>query len=177
MKKPISIVLLLCMIVSLFTGIVFAVEETPQPEETVAAEKLPEEAAAEEAETEAPDAEAAEAEAEETEPAAEPAETEVPEETEAPELSIGEALKSVWNAKLFVAPNADAGLTGRVAVKLDLLKLTGTLYLPGKADASALCFSWDDPNVTITKDDVSYASGTAPVAPAGESVTYTVTCG
>ena len=61
-------------------------------------------------------------------------------------------------------------------MKLDLLKHLGTLYLPGKADVSRLCFSWDDPAVTVKADDEVYESGTAPVPAAGESRTYQIVC-
>ena len=153
MKKPISIVLLLCMLAALFSGMTFAVEETPQPEETVPVE--------------APAAETAEAAepAEEAETAAPEAETAAP---AAEDPSLRDSLDAVWNKRLYVAPNEAAGLTGKILVKLDLLKSVGTLYLPGKADVSKLCLSWDDPAVTLKKDDMVYQSGTAPVPAAGE---------
>ena len=155
MKKPISIVLLLCMLVALFSGMTFAVEETPQPEETVPVE--------------APAAETAEAAepAEEAETAAPEAETAAP---AAEDPSLRDSLDAVWNKRLYVAATPKAGLTGKVSVKLDLLKSVGTLYLPGKADVSALRLSWDDPAVTVQKDGVVYQSGTAPIPAKGERV-------
>ena len=162
MKKPISIVLLLCMLVALFSGMTFAVEETPQPEETVSVE--------------APAAETAEAAepAEEAETAAPEAETTAP---AAEDPSLRDSLDAVWNKRLYVAPTPDAGLTGKILVKLDLLKSVGTLYLPGKADVSKLCLSWDDPAVTLKKDDVVYQSGTAPIPAAGERAVYQIAKG
>ena len=128
MKKPFSIVLLLCMLVTLFSGMTFAVEESPQPEETVPVEETV-------SETAEPAAEAAEPaeEAETAEPAEEPAAP----ETEDP--SLRDSLDAVWNKRLYVAPNKDAKLNGKVSVKLDLLHSVGTLYLHGKADVSKLC--------------------------------------
>ena len=162
MKKPISIVLLLCMLVALFSGMTFAVEETPQPEETVPVE--------------APAAETAEAAepAEEAETAAPEAETAAP---AAEDPSLRDSLDAVWNKRLYVAPNEAAGLTGKILVKLDLLKSVGTLYLPDKADVSKLCLSWDDPAVTLKKDDVVYQSGTAPIPAAGERAVYQIAKG
>ena len=52
MKKSISIVLLLCMLVTLFSGMSFAIDEPQQPEQTAAVEEI------------APEAEAAETDAE-----------------------------------------------------------------------------------------------------------------
>ena len=169
MKKPISIVLLLCMLVTLFSGMTFAVEDPAQPDESAQVAEIASETAeeaAEAAETEA--AEAVEAEAAE----ADAAETEAPEAAEEP--SLRDSLETVWQKPLYVAPNAEAGLTGKVVVKLDLLKHLGTLYLPGKAEVSRLCFSWDDPAVTVKADGTVYESGTAPVPAAGESRTYQI---
>ena len=169
MKKPISIVLLLCMLVTLFSGMTFAVEDPAQPDESAQVAEIASETAeeaAEAAETEA--AEAVEAESAE----ADAAETEAPEAAEEP--SLRDSLEAVWQKPLYVAPNAEAGLTGKVVVKLDLLKHLGTLYLPGKADVSRLCFSWDDPAVTVKADGEVYESGTAPVPAAGESRTYQI---
>ena len=75
---------------------------------------------------------------------------------------------------LYVAPNPGAGLDGRVSVSADLLGGSGTLYLPGKAAADKLCFSWDDASVTLSRDGVDYSSGSAPIAAENESVTYQV---
>ena len=72
MKKPISIVLLLCMLVTLFSGMSFAVDE-PQQEQTVITEEPAPDAEAAETDAEAvPELEAEAAEG--TEPAAEEAE-------------------------------------------------------------------------------------------------------
>ena len=167
MKKPISIVLLLCMLAALFSGMTFAVEQ-PQPEETIPVEETVSETAAQEP------AEAAETAAPEVE-TAEPAEEPAAPETEDP--SLRDSLDAVWNKRLFVAATPAAGLTGKVVVKLDLLKSVGTLYLPGKADVSKLCLSWDDPAVTLKKDDVVYRSGEAPIPAAGERAVYQIAKG
>ena len=143
MKRTLSLLLLLCMFVSLLPGAAFAVEETAAD-----AQVLTEAAAAEEASA---------------------AET----ETAAKESN----LKTVFSSTLFVAANADAGLAGKVVVKLDLPGAIGTLYLPGGADPSALAFSWEDTGITVSKDGVTYESGAAPIAPAGKSVTYKITKG
>ena len=86
-------------------------------------------------------------------------------------------IKTVFNAIMFVAANEDAALDGTVSVKLDTLGSTGTLYLPGKADASKLCFSWDDTGITVSRDGTVFESGTAPVAPADGSITYKISKG
>lgn len=85
-----------------------------------------------------------------------------------------EDLMSVLSSDLYVKASGEAGLDSRVIVALDLVGTSGTLYLPGKADPSKLFFSWDDPAVALVKDGQEYASGTAPVAPDGESVSYQV---
>ena len=149
MKRALSVLLLLCMFVSLLPGMAFAAEET-----VADAQAVTEAAAAEEAD--AAEVEASEASA---------------------DAAKESDLKSVFNSRLFVEANKDAGLDGRVDVKLDLIGATGTLYLPGKADASKLCFSWDAEGVTVTKDGVAYESGTAPVPAAGESAVYKISKG
>ena len=131
MKKTISLLLLVCMLVSLCSGMAFAVEDGQTA------------------------GDAAEANAE-------PSEC---------------TLTSVFNSAFYVEANASAALGGRVKVSFDALGVNGTLYLPGKVDAAGLCFSWDNTSITVSADDTVYASGTAPIAPAGESVTYKVTCG
>ena len=132
MKKTITVMLLLCMFVSLFSGMAFAVGD------------------------------------EQTTDSAAPAES-----TEAGSGSLLSVLRSAF----YVEANEDAALDGRVRVRFDLAGVNGTLYLPGKADAAQLCFSWDNAGITVSRDDVVYASGEAPVAPVGESVTYQVTSG
>ena len=166
MKKPISIVLLLCMLVGLFSGMTFAVDDPAQQEETPPVEETV-------SETEAEAVEAAEPaeEAETAEPAEEPA------APETADPSLRDSLDAVWNKRLYVAATPAAGLTGKVSVKLDLLKSIGTLYLPGKADVSNLFLSWDDPAVTLKKDGVVYQSGTAQIPAAGERAVYQITKG
>lgn len=83
-------------------------------------------------------------------------------------------LSSIFKTELYVKANEDAGLEKDVKVDMDLLGGTGTLYLPGKADASELFLSWDDSSVTLKKSKTSYASGEAPAPAAGEKVTFTI---
>ena len=128
MKKTIPLLLLLCMFVSLFSGMAFAADDSQEAVETA-------------------------------------------------QEATGSNIKSVFNSNLYVEPNADASLAARIAVKFDALGVNGTLYLPGKADAAQLHFSWDDAGITVSQDGVVYESGTAPVAPAGSSVTYKITKG
>ena len=184
--------LTLCMIVTLFSGMTLsagAVEA--ETEETTAVETvLPEgdNQAAEETEA-APDAEpteevapveeaAAEAaapaeDAEASEDAQSAEETEPAEET--PEIPEGDDwdFKAVFKVDLLVAADPELGLDGDVLVDF-VLGGIGKIYLPGKAAAEALTLSWEDPDLTLTKDDVTYQSGEAPLAPVGESVTYKV---
>ena len=173
MKKSISIVLLLCMLVTLFSGMSFAVDE-PQQEQTVITEEPAPDAEAAETDAEAaPEIEEAAAE----EAAEEPAEEAEPAAEATADPSLRDSLDAVWNKRLFVAATPEAGLTGKVVVKLDLLKSIGTLYLPGKADVSGLFLSWDDPAVTLKKDGVVYQSGTAPIPAAGKSAVYQIAKG
>ena len=107
MKKTITVMLLLCMLVSLCSGMAFAVEDGQTTEDTATAQEEPSEC----------------------------------------------ALKSVFNSAFYVEANASAALDGRVVVSFDALGVNGTLYLPGKADASELCFSWDNASITVSADD------------------------
>ena len=130
MKKTISVLLLLCLFVSLFSGMAFAVDETADAQVAAAVDDTQE-----------------------------------------------SDVKSVFNSRFYVEANDDAGLKSKVVVLFDLIGTNGTLYLPGKVDVSKLCFSWDDTGITVSKNGVAYENGAAPVAPAGESVTYKVTKG
>ena len=86
-------------------------------------------------------------------------------------------VKSVFNAQFYVNACDTAALPSSVSVLFDKLGTSGTLYLPGKTDAAQLCFSWNDAGLTVSADGTQYESGSAPVAPAGSSVTYKVTKG
>lgn len=81
---------------------------------------------------------------------------------------------SLGDVVLTVCANEDAGLGGDVAVEFNKSgnNYAGTLYLPGSADTSKLFFSWSD-GVTVADQE----SGAAPVAAAGQSVSYTVSFG
>ena len=143
MKKILSLLLTLCLILSLTSVAVLAAEGDPVEEPAAAA--VTEEAPADDASAE--------------------------------EAAPGEKksdLKSVFRSELYVEANEDAGLAGDVKVDLDLLGSTGTLYLPGKVDASQLCFAWDDDSITVSKNGEVFESGTAPVAAPGKSVTYKI---
>ena len=80
----------------------------------------------------------------------------------------------VFNANMYVAPNAAAGLSGTVRVDYDTIRTFGTLYLPGGVDASQLRLSWDDADITVSVGGVVYASGTAPIPAVGGKATYKI---
>ena len=145
MKKTLSLILALCLILSLTSVAALAAEGDP-------AEEVPAAAVTEEMTAEEPAAE---------EEAAEPGEKK-------------SDLKSVFRSELYVKENEDAGLKSNIKVDLDLLGSTGNLYLPGNVDASGLCFSWDDSTITVSRDGTVYESGTAPVAVPGKSITYKI---
>ena len=98
MKRALSVLLLLCMFVSLLPGMAFAAEET-----VADAQAVTEAAAAEEASS----ADAA----------------------DAAEGAKESDLKSVFNSRLYVEKNKDAGLDGRVDVKLDLISLILLVFI------------------------------------------------
>ncbi len=142
MKKTISVLLLLCMFVSLFSAMAFAADETQsEAEPYVTDETTDVQLAAAVDDTQESD------------------------------------VKSVFNSRFYVEANDDAGLKSRVVVLFDLIGTNGTLYLPGKVDVSKLRFAWDNATLTVSRDGETFVSGAAPVAPAGESVTYKVTKG
>ena len=145
MKKTLSLILALCLILSLTSVAALAAEGDP-------AEEVPAAAVTEEMTAEAPAAE---------EEAAEHGEKK-------------SDLKSVFRSELYVKADEDAGLAGDIKVDLDLLGSIGTLYLPGKVDASKLNFFWDDDTITVSRDGTVYESGTAPVAEPGKSITYKI---
>ena len=86
-------------------------------------------------------------------------------------------LEKLLPKAICVEKNKDVGLRGEVRVTLDFPNAGGVVYLPGAADASKLCFSWDTKGVTFSKGGKTYKSGKAPIAKAGEKVTYTVSNG
>ena len=143
MKKTLSLILALCLILSLTSVAALAAEGDP-------AEEVPAAAVTEEMTAEEP-----------AEEAAEPGEKK-------------SDLKSVFRSELYVKADEDAGLAGDIKVDLDLLGSIGTLYLPGKVDASKLNFFWDDDTITVSRDGTVYESGTAPVAEPGKSITYKI---
>lgn len=79
---------------------------------------------------------------------------------------------------IYVAKNEAAGLNGNVSISFESVKKNyeGTLYLPGGVDTSACFLSWNE-GITVSDGSTVYESGTAPIAPAGGSVSYTVTSG
>ena len=83
----------------------------------------------------------------------------------------------IFNSKIYVKANKAAGLEGDVSVKFDSPHSTATLYLPGSASTENLYFFWDNENLTVSKDGVVYESGTAPVANPGEKIIYQVSNG
>lgn len=74
---------------------------------------------------------------------------------------------------IYVDKNEAAGLGGVVTVSFDSSN-KGNLYLPGEVNTSACFLSWTGEGVAVASDGTAYESGTAPVAPAGGSVTYTI---
>ena len=86
-------------------------------------------------------------------------------------------LEKLLPKTVYVDKDKDAGLRGDVKVAIDYQSLGGVLYLPGSADTSALRLSWDIKGVTFSKGGKTYKSGKAPIAKAGEKVTYIVSDG
>lgn len=78
------------------------------------------------------------------------------------------------NIKLYVKPDKDAGLPGKVKVKFHYNDLNGAVYFPGTAKNKQFYFSWNDPDLKVLKDGKELKSGKAPVAAFGEKVTYQV---
>lgn len=74
--------------------------------------------------------------------------------------------------KLFVPADAKAGLSTKSKVKFHYNDLNGAVYFPGSVDPSGMCFAWNDPDLTLSKDGKTYKSGEAPIAPVGKTVTY-----
>ena len=72
-----------------------------------------------------------------------------------------------------VKMNRDAGLGGDVRIDMvhSLGVFKGELYLPGSADTSGCFLSWQG-DMRLTDGANVYASGEAPIAPDGKSVTY-----
>lgn len=96
-----------------------------------------------------------------------------------PLMAVSAFAASAPSVQLYVAKNEAAGLGGNVSISVKSTSkgYEGTLYLPGSADTSACFLSWNEADVTLSADGVTYESGSAPVAPAGNSVTYTVSNG
>lgn len=74
--------------------------------------------------------------------------------------------------KLYVAADKKAGLTTKTKVKFQYEDLNGAVYFPGNVDPTGMCFSWNDPDLTLTRDGKTYRSGEAPIAAVGKTVTY-----
>ena len=81
------------------------------------------------------------------------------------------------NIKLYVDADKKAGLQTKTKVKFHYNDLNGAVYFPGNVDPSGMCFSWNDPDLTLSKDGKTYKSGKAPIAPLGQSVTYQANSG
>ena len=86
-------------------------------------------------------------------------------------------LEKLLPKAVYVEKDKKAGLRSEVRVAMDLPSAGAVLYLPGSADTAKLCFSWSGRDVTFSKNGKSYKSGKAPIAKAGETVTYTVSNG
>ncbi|MBQ8083297.1 MAG: CotH kinase family protein [Clostridia bacterium] len=81
------------------------------------------------------------------------------------------------NTKLYVKADKKAGLSTKTKVQFQYEDLNGAVYFPGDVDPSGMCFSWDDPDLTLSKGGKTYQSGKAPIAKVGQSVTYTTNNG
>lgn len=152
-KKAITLLLLLCMFVSLFSGMAFTVsaeEPVDAAQAEAAANALNELADEDNPADSADDAQAADKQCD---------------------------FESVFKAKLYVKASKAAKLDGDVSVTFSPMTCKGTLYLPGCVDTSELFFSWDDDSITVTKNGTAYISGTAPIAPETGSVIYTISKG
>lgn len=79
-----------------------------------------------------------------------------------------------FDTVLYVEKNEASGLPGRLNVNFKKLSFTGTVYLPGSATPDGLFISWNDDELSLSKDGVTYKSGEVPVPMVGESVKYTV---
>lgn len=75
---------------------------------------------------------------------------------------------------LYVKANPKEGLDFPVTVTSDVTALGLVLYLPGSANANKLCFSWNDKNLTVSRNGKTYESGKAPIAAPGKSISYTL---
>ena len=71
---------------------------------------------------------------------------------------------SILGTDLYIEKNPDAGIGSRIYVTLNYFGGDATLFLPGNADISKLCLSWDDSNIMIYVDGKEYTSGEAPIA-------------
>ena len=74
---------------------------------------------------------------------------------------------------IFAAKNEAVGLGGDVSISFNSSN-KGNLYLPGEVNTDACFLSWTGEGIAIASDGTEYESGTAPIAPAGGSVSYTI---
>lgn len=82
---------------------------------------------------------------------------------------------SAPSSHLYVAKNESAGLYGDVILIPD--SSSYTLYLPGSADPTKLCFSWGNDVTVFDQNGIQQVSGQAPVALSAGSVSYSVHSG
>ncbi|MBO7682171.1 MAG: CotH kinase family protein [Clostridia bacterium] len=83
-------------------------------------------------------------------------------------------LSNILTTDLYVAKDKKQGLRSEVNVMIDIANFSGTVYLPGCANAGKLRLAWDIDGLTLSRKDKTYKSGKAPIAPAGKSYTYTL---
>ena len=76
------------------------------------------------------------------------------------------------NVKLYIKPDKSAGLPSKVKVTFHYNDLNGAVYLPGTASDQKFYYSWNDPDLVLTRNGKTYKSGKAPVAKVGKSITY-----
>lgn len=77
------------------------------------------------------------------------------------------------STSVFAAKNEAAGLGGDVSISFNSSN-KGNLYLPGEVNTDACFLRWTGEGVALASDGTAYESGTAPIAPAGGSVSYTI---
>ena len=84
-------------------------------------------------------------------------------------------LSNLLTTDLYVAKDKKSGLRSEVNVIVNIQHLSGTVYLPGCAQVKKLRLAWDIDGLTLSRNNKTYKSGKAPIAPAGKSYTYTLT--
>lgn len=90
-----------------------------------------------------------------------------------PGLLHGKVPVNIYDVNVSIAKNSKAGLSGDIVVKINENTKSGTIYLPGSADAEKLALSWDA-DLTVTVDGKEVESGSAKIPAPGTSLVYSV---